>query len=73
MKPMLILRKSFRTKGGIRNVNFRVIGITGGAPEMNSILPHLIQSLSPLATSLILKSNLTLMAEANYEESIYDG
>jgi radical SAM/Cys-rich protein len=42
---------------------FRVIDITGGAPEMNPVLPHLIQSLSPLTTELILRSNLTLMAD----------
>ncbi len=46
---------------------FRVIDITGGAPEMNPILPHLIQSLSPLTTELILRSNLTLLAEGYYD------
>lgn len=46
---------------------FRVIDITGGAPELNPILPHLIESLSPLTTELILRSNLALMAEGDYD------
>ncbi|MGA2936515.1 MAG: arsenosugar biosynthesis radical SAM (seleno)protein ArsS [Syntrophobacteraceae bacterium] len=47
---------------------FRAIDITGGAPEMNPILPQLLQSLSPLTTELILRSNLTPMAEGNYDD-----
>ncbi len=46
---------------------FKGIDITGGAPELNPVLPHLIQSLSPLTTELILRSNLTLMAESDYD------
>lgn len=40
---------------------FRIIDITGGAPEMVPDLPFLIEGLSPLAPRLMLRSNLTAL------------
>ncbi|MBP2682709.1 MAG: radical domain iron-sulfur cluster-binding oxidoreductase, and selenocysteine-containing [Deltaproteobacteria bacterium] len=42
---------------------FAVIDITGGAPEMVPDLPFLIESLSALSPRLMLRSNLTALAE----------
>lgn len=42
---------------------FAVIDITGGAPEMVPDLPFLIESLSVLSPRLMLRSNLTALAE----------
>lgn len=39
---------------------FQTIDLTGGAPEMNPLLPRLIQRLSPLAPRLMIRPNLTL-------------
>ncbi len=50
-----------------RRNSFKVIDITGGAPELNPVLPHLIESLSPLTTELILRSNITLLADNRYD------
>lgn len=44
-------------------VPFAVIDITGGAPELVPDLPELLQSLAPLTGRLMLRSNLTAMAE----------
>lgn len=44
---------------------FRVIDITGGAPELNPNLGELIERLSPLAPRLMLRSNLTALAGGN--------
>ena len=41
--------------------NFETIDITGGAPELNSQLPRLIEDISPHATRLMLRSNLSAM------------
>ena len=38
---------------------FQVIDITGGAPEMNPLLPNLLQRLSPLTARLMIRPNLT--------------
>lgn len=40
---------------------FETIDITGGAPELNPNLPHMIEKLSPLSPSTILRSNLTAL------------
>jgi radical SAM/Cys-rich protein len=42
---------------------FHCIDITGGAPEMNPLLPDLLTSLTPLTQSLMLRSNLTALAD----------
>jgi len=44
---------------------FQVIDITGGAPELNPNLGELIERLSPLVPRLMLRSNLTALAEGN--------
>jgi radical SAM/Cys-rich protein len=41
---------------------FRVVDITGGAPEMVPDLPFLIDGLAPLAPRLMLRSNLAALA-----------
>ncbi|MEE4264436.1 MAG: arsenosugar biosynthesis radical SAM (seleno)protein ArsS [Desulfobacteraceae bacterium] len=41
--------------------NFETIDITGGAPELNSHLPRLIEDISPYAARLMLRSNLSAM------------
>ncbi|MHB1397630.1 MAG: arsenosugar biosynthesis radical SAM (seleno)protein ArsS [Trichloromonadaceae bacterium] len=46
-----------------RRVPFAVIDITGGAPELVPDLPYLLQSLAPLTGKLLLRSNLTAIAE----------
>jgi radical SAM/Cys-rich protein len=40
---------------------FEIIDITGGAPELNPLLPELIQKISPLATRTMLRSNLSAL------------
>lgn len=42
---------------------FKVIDITGGAPELNPILPKLIEELSPLPPKIMLRSNLSALNE----------
>jgi radical SAM/Cys-rich protein len=46
---------------------FQVIDITGGAPELNPNVGELIEGLSPLVPRLMLRSNLTALAEGNRE------
>ena len=41
--------------------NFNTIDITGGAPELNSHLPQLIENIAPHATRIMLRSNLSVM------------
>jgi radical SAM/Cys-rich protein len=43
--------------------SFETIDITGGAPEMNPHIQTLISKLAPLTRNLILRSNLTAIAE----------
>jgi len=47
--------------------NFKTIDITGGAPEMNPHIQTLINKLAPLCKTLILRSNLTAIAEKERE------
>ncbi|MGC8660352.1 MAG: radical SAM protein, partial [Desulfomonilaceae bacterium] len=42
---------------------FQVVDITGGAPEMNPNLGHLIETIRPFAPRLMLRVNLTALAE----------
>ena len=44
-----------------RRCGFETIDITGGAPELNPNLPHLMESLSKCASKIILRSNLSLI------------
>ncbi len=48
--------------------HFETIDITGGAPEMNPHIQTLISKLAPLTRKLILRSNLTAIAENKQEE-----
>lgn len=43
--------------------HFETVDITGGAPELNPNLPTLIETLSPLASRIILRSNLSALNE----------
>ena len=43
--------------------NFETIDITGGAPELNSHLPRLIEEISPHAARIMLRSNLSAMKD----------
>jgi radical SAM/Cys-rich protein len=47
--------------------NFETIDITGGAPEMNPHIQTLINKLAPLCKTLIVRSNLTAIAEKKQE------
>jgi radical SAM/Cys-rich protein len=47
--------------------SFETIDITGGAPEMNPHIQTLISKLAPLTKTLILRSNLTAIAEKKQE------
>jgi radical SAM/Cys-rich protein len=46
---------------------FQVLDITGGAPEMVPDLPFLIDGLAPLASRLMLRTNLTALASPDRE------
>ena len=48
--------------------SFETIDITGGAPEMNPHIQTLINKLAPLTKTLILRSNLTAIAEKKQEK-----
>ena len=43
--------------------NFQTIDITGGAPELSSHLPHLIENIAPHATRIMLRSNLSALRD----------
>ena len=42
---------------------FETIDITGGAPELNPNLGHLIEGISPFASKIMLRSNLSVMKD----------
>ncbi|MBI5015481.1 MAG: arsenosugar biosynthesis radical SAM protein ArsS [Deltaproteobacteria bacterium] len=46
-----------------RRARFSTIDVTGGAPELVPCLPRLLESMAPLAPRLLLRSNLTALAE----------
>jgi radical SAM/Cys-rich protein len=50
--------------------HFEIIDITGGAPEMNPNLADMIKRLSPLTPRLMLRSNLTSLADADRDHLI---
>jgi radical SAM/Cys-rich protein len=45
--------------------HFELVDITGGAPEMNPNLANMIKRLAPLAPRLMLRSNLTALADGD--------
>ncbi len=49
---------------------FEIIDLTGGAPEMNPNLPTMIKNLSPLTPRLMLRSNLTALADGDRDHLI---
>jgi radical SAM/Cys-rich protein len=48
---------------------FETIDITGGAPELNPLLPGLIQQVAPLAPRIMLRSNLSALKQ-NFDRLI---
>ncbi len=46
----------------------KVVDITGGAPELNPHFSYLVESLSPWVPRLMIRTNLTALAEARTEE-----
>jgi radical SAM/Cys-rich protein len=54
----------------VEQAGIKVVDITGGAPEMNSHLPYLIQRLRQLKTveSILLRSNLAILDQSGYED-----
>lgn len=51
-------------------VEFPVVDITGGAPEMNPHLGYLIEAIAPMTSRLMLRANLTALALRNTDELI---
>ena len=48
---------------------FETIDITGGAPELNPYLPHLIEKISPYAKRIMLRSNLSAL-KARFDDLV---
>jgi radical SAM/Cys-rich protein len=48
-----------------KRARFQVVDITGGAPEMNPHLAYLIETIAPLTPRLMLRANLTALAQQN--------
>ena len=48
-----------------RRSRFETIDLTGGAPELNPNIGRLIQEMSPLASRLMLRSNLSALNDGN--------
>jgi radical SAM/Cys-rich protein len=55
-----------------RRHSFAAIDITGGAPELNPCLTHLISSLTLLTPRLMLRSNLTAVTESHLGSLLND-
>lgn len=53
-----------------RRTGFDTIDITGGAPELNPNLPYLVESLSHIASKIMLRSNLSVLNQKTREELI---
>ncbi len=51
-----------------QKIPFQVIDITGGAPELNPLLIHLLQHAAELAPRVILRSNLTTLSADKYRK-----
>ncbi len=52
----------------VKRAPFEAVDITGGAPELNPNLGHLIETLAPLTPRLMLRANLTALAHENTED-----
>lgn len=48
----------------------RVVDITGGAPELNPHLSHFVAALAPIVPKVMVRTNLTALAEGATEEFI---
>lgn len=48
-----------------KRTSFQVVDITGGAPEMNPNLGYLIENIAPATPRLMMRANLTALAEEN--------
>ena len=48
-----------------QKTKFRVIDITGGAPELNPNLARMIEQFSPLAPRIMLRTNLTALCKSS--------
>jgi len=53
-----------------QRVGFKTIDITGGAPELHPELVSMIETLSPLAQRLIVRSNLTALEDTHPDRFI---
>ena len=53
-----------------QRVGFKTIDITGGAPELHPKLVSMIETLSPLAQRLIVRSNLTALEDTHPDRFI---
>jgi radical SAM/Cys-rich protein len=49
----------------VRRTGVRVVDITGGAPELNAHLPHMIESFAATADMVMVRSNLTSLLDAD--------
>lgn len=47
-----------------RRCNFKVVDITGGAPEMNPDLPYFIEKICNITSSVMLRSNLSALLDS---------
>jgi len=50
-----------------RRSNFQIADITGGAPELNPYVGDLIESLAPVTRRVMMRCNLTALAEGRYD------
>ncbi len=53
-----------------RRCAFKMVDITGGAPEMNPGLPYFIEKISKITGSVLLRSNLSALLESGREHLI---
>lgn len=53
-----------------RHNEFSILDITGGAPEMCADLPFLLEQLRPHAKKIIVRTNLTILSEPDYQAFI---
>ncbi|MDQ1285667.1 MAG: hypothetical protein QG663_1085 [Thermodesulfobacteriota bacterium] len=51
-----------------RRAHFKTVDVTGGAPELNPNLEYIIKSLAPETQKLMLRANLTALAQQKTDE-----
>lgn len=51
-----------------KKCGFNTLDLTGGAPEMNPNFRYIIQSLKNVAKKIIVRTNLTILCEKDYED-----